>query len=760
VTFDDEGIYVAQAWAVLREGRLSPYTYVYDHAPGGWILLAAWMWLTGGPHAFGSAIDTGRVLMLVLHLTTIPLLYYIARRLGCHPGAAAVGVLLYSVSPLAVYFRRLVLLDTIMVFWAVLSLTFLYSGREWPRRSRVAWSGLCFGVAVLSKETALVLGPALLFIAIWRRWSHRPRAALLEWLVPAAIIVALYPAYAALRGELLPAGETRFLFMVIDGGPPHISLVETLKWQATRDGGGLLNPDNMFWQVVRTDWIRRDPILLVGGVIAIGLNVARGISRRRALATGLLGLLPMAYLARGGLVYSFYIVAAIPFLCLNIAVALAPLWEHLRRWRALRQWQTTTAGLLTVVAGLIIVGWYWYAGTLQPLYVDRPGGAAREALAWVKQHVPANSKMIINDSWWADLHENGFGGPAIPHAHSHWKVALDGPVRTGIFKDDWKSVDYLLITAGTKDTFKTTNNAIALEALRHATLIKTWNTDDSAIELWQVERPGPGAEALLSASAAFIDSRFNRDGAHVRPDGTVTSQSQARAMLRAVWLGDQADFSQIWQWTQAHLLAPNGLLASAWKDGAIIDSRSASDADTDAALALLLASRRWNDSALERAGRTMVQSIWRHDVARAGGTPYLTAGDWGANDAHLLVRPSHLAPYAYHVFQEVDSEHDWLGLVGSSYRILLALTGASPAALPSCVRVDRSSGELTFVVSGAADQTVANQCDYNRADTAITYWRIALHRRWTVSWSPGGDGRAVEFLRQMDRRRSLSSAPA
>ncbi len=40
---DDEGIYAAQAWAVLRLGQLSPYTYFYDHAPGGWLLLAAWM---------------------------------------------------------------------------------------------------------------------------------------------------------------------------------------------------------------------------------------------------------------------------------------------------------------------------------------------------------------------------------------------------------------------------------------------------------------------------------------------------------------------------------------------------------------------------------------------------------------------------------------------------------------------------------------------------------------------------------------------
>src|SRR5579872_6679533 len=65
---DDEGIYASQAWAILREGQLSPYTYVYDHVPGGWILVALWMAITGDPHAFGSAIDSGRVLMLLLHV--------------------------------------------------------------------------------------------------------------------------------------------------------------------------------------------------------------------------------------------------------------------------------------------------------------------------------------------------------------------------------------------------------------------------------------------------------------------------------------------------------------------------------------------------------------------------------------------------------------------------------------------------------------------------------------------------------------------
>src|SRR5690349_21345810 len=48
----DEGIYTGQALAVLRDGQLASYTYWYDHAPAGWILLAAWMVVSGGPLAF------------------------------------------------------------------------------------------------------------------------------------------------------------------------------------------------------------------------------------------------------------------------------------------------------------------------------------------------------------------------------------------------------------------------------------------------------------------------------------------------------------------------------------------------------------------------------------------------------------------------------------------------------------------------------------------------------------------------------------
>ena len=67
----DEGIYMSQAYATLKMGRITPYTYWYDHAPAGWLLIALWSAITGGFNTFGTAVDGGRVLMLLLHLLSV-----------------------------------------------------------------------------------------------------------------------------------------------------------------------------------------------------------------------------------------------------------------------------------------------------------------------------------------------------------------------------------------------------------------------------------------------------------------------------------------------------------------------------------------------------------------------------------------------------------------------------------------------------------------------------------------------------------------
>src|SRR4051794_13773126 len=132
---DDEGIYTSQAWAVLTQHTLAPFTFVYETPPVGWIVLAGWMGLTGGLHTFGGSIDSGRVLMLILHLGMVPMLYHIARKLGCNVAAATCATLLFSLSPLALFYQRFVLVDTVMLFFALLSLDLLLDG--WGRLSRL-----------------------------------------------------------------------------------------------------------------------------------------------------------------------------------------------------------------------------------------------------------------------------------------------------------------------------------------------------------------------------------------------------------------------------------------------------------------------------------------------------------------------------------------------------------------------------------------------------------------------------------------------
>src|SRR3954451_21463084 len=65
---DDEGTYMAQAWAVQAQHALTPYTYWYDHPPLGWMLLAVWSGTAGMFEHASSAVIVGRQAMLIVNL--------------------------------------------------------------------------------------------------------------------------------------------------------------------------------------------------------------------------------------------------------------------------------------------------------------------------------------------------------------------------------------------------------------------------------------------------------------------------------------------------------------------------------------------------------------------------------------------------------------------------------------------------------------------------------------------------------------------
>ena len=477
---DDEGIYVGQALAVLNGQGLAPYTYTYDHAPGGWLQLALWYLGTGGPGTFGTPIDGGRALMLLVHLGSAFLLFRVARRLGARPIAAAVAVLLFSLSPLAVFFQRMVLLDNLMVFWLLAALALLLRSTG---RAATIGAGIAFGVALLSKETALVVAPVYAALLI-RRAGWR-QAGL--WVAAVALSCLPYPLYALVRGELWPVSDPYLPYVMANDALARPSLLSTLAWQLTRYGGGFWNIENNFFWYLRHDWLWRDATMLAVGAVAMVANLIRGLrGDRRLVLAAALGLLVTAYLARGGVVFAFYVVLLMPFLCLNAGLLFDAALRRLPQAAALRLAASTVVLLLGVA---------WWSGTLQPLYAEHPADPARTAAAWMKAHVPPDSRIIGRDDLFPLLREP-VEGPAFPNYTVHWKVAHDPTVRAAVFASNWSTVDYLVISDHLENDFWGTEDRIAIAAQWNAHLVARWaapagNTAVHApqyVEIWEADR--------------------------------------------------------------------------------------------------------------------------------------------------------------------------------------------------------------------------------------------------------------------------------
>ena len=155
---NDEGVYLSQAWSLLKEGQLAPYTYWYDHAPMGWIITSFWTSITGGLYTFGFSLNTGRVFMLVIHLLSTVLVFKITRKASNSLLAAGIATLLFSLSPLGIYFHRRLLLDNIMIFLVLWAFYLIIKSKY--RVHNYVLSAFIFGMAVLTKENAIFFIPA------------------------------------------------------------------------------------------------------------------------------------------------------------------------------------------------------------------------------------------------------------------------------------------------------------------------------------------------------------------------------------------------------------------------------------------------------------------------------------------------------------------------------------------------------------------------------------------------------------------------
>lgn len=249
---------------------------------------------------------------------------------------------------------------------------------------------------------------------------------------------------------------------------------------------------------------------------------------------------------------------------------------------------------------------------------------------------------------------------------------------------------------------------------------------------------------LLSSSwEKYKDKYINKDGRVIDYSigDVTTSEGQSYALLRAVWLGDKETFDKVWLWTRNTTQNRDNNLFN-WNWGKKPDKsygtlpnggeNSASDADSDIALALILASHRWNTKSYLDEAKKILTGLWEYETDEVMGKRYLIAGNWAKGQNEVVINLSYFAPYAWRIFSEIDPDHDWKSLISPAYE-LLNKSGKDPlnnqkavGLPPDWLSIDRTTGKI----QKPSDNKLNTNYSY---DAMRIPFRIALDYQWNRS---------------------------
>jgi Dolichyl-phosphate-mannose-protein mannosyltransferase len=463
---DDEGTYLAQAWAVQQGEGLAPYTYWYDHPPLGWLQIAAFSWIPATFVPGPLAVANARVLMLPVTVISVCLLYTLGRRLKLPLWAAALGSLLFALSPLAVTLQRQIYLDNIAVVWILGAFVLALS----PKRHlwhHVA-AGCCAAVAILSKETMLVVLPAL-FLALWQGSHPSTRKfSIVGFLTLLGLVGVLYPLYALLNNELLP-------------GPGHVSLVGGILFQLQRAGSGSLFDPTSASRAILHSWLYYDKVVPIAGAVA---GLIAMITLRTLRAPALAVLLLVGMVMRPGYLPAMYVIQALPFLSLCIAGVLAAAVGVVLQKGPLRDgaWRWVRIGVVAVgMTGLLVsVVPAWVGG--DTVAITRQSNTEFREVVDALNVLPHNkdTKVLVDDGIWLDLVRAGYQ----PGQGAIWfyKLDLDPAVKLA---NGWHDLDYVVASPIIRESM--TGLPTVTEAMKNSTVVRTFGTGDERIEIRSVK---------------------------------------------------------------------------------------------------------------------------------------------------------------------------------------------------------------------------------------------------------------------------------
>lgn len=500
---DDEGTYTAQAWAVQTLGELGHYTYWYDHPPLGWIQIAGWTSATGGFDRYDVAVLAAREAMVVAAMASAALLWLLARRLDLSRPAAALAVVLFAVSPLALQYGRTVYLDNVAVPWLLASLVLALSRRQ--QLAAFAGAAFCFAVAVLTKETFLLALPLL----AWQLWrSSVPRTRRYTLSVAGAVLALTgfgYVLFALVKGEMTP-------------GADRVSLWEGITFQllSRESSGSILDADSQAGRTV-AGWLELDTVLVVAGVVA----AVASLGVRRLRPYGVATLVLSAVAAKPGYLPVPYVIVLLPIAALLVAGVLDAVARRGRAGAA----AAATAGVALAVAAAML-----WPGQLRFLWgadLDRP---LQQAESWMAENVDADEQALVDDAAWLELVRAG-----LPRENVVWYYKADtDPDVFERYPDGWQDYEYALVTEGMRQSTET--SPLLADAIDNGLEVASFGEGPEEVQILRLLPDGIDAfyaaefndeQARLPAGRALLGNpalSFSDGAAAALRDGEVDSR--------------------------------------------------------------------------------------------------------------------------------------------------------------------------------------------------------------------------------------------
>lgn len=229
---------------------------------------------------------------------------------------------------------------------------------------------------------------------------------------------------------------------------------------------------------------------------------------------------------------------------------------------------------------------------------------------------------------------------------------------------------------------------------------------------------------MPAGTARVISPEYNSE--------QTVSEGIAYGMLIMVYMSSaaddhQAEFDKLWKYWKCYGKDLNGSGCNSWsgqgmdweidnETGTVIGSGTASDAEFDAAVALIMAYKQWGDASYLSDAKQLISWIKSNDMESDGRIR--SGSNWNP-----AFNPSYAAVGAFQLFYEITNDSFWQTAITTSMTHLRACQNATTGLMPDWC--DWTTHEVT-------NPNAAVSGGYNGFydDAARTPWRMA----WGYAW--------------------------